>query len=279
MDNLDVHIDPRIDAASTTSNDPILTYPTVVVHERYDISNPPPLPSPEWTRFVCISDTHTHTFPVPHGHVLLHGGDLTSTGKYDQMEKTMEWLEELPHHHKIIIAGNHDLSLDNHDDWYIKNFHRWHSSKPEDVTCIRDLVKGERARNARVTYLEDEKFEFQTKPDGRTCLTHGPPFQILDRTVGGDHVGCEALRARLPELRPRVHVFGHIHEGHGALLQEWRSSGTPGDDAGNQGGCTVFVNAANWPMGDKARREAFAGRIPFGQGPFQPIIVDLFDTA
>lgn len=36
-----------------------------------------PARSPESTRFVLVSDTHTHTFPVPDGDILLHAGDLT----------------------------------------------------------------------------------------------------------------------------------------------------------------------------------------------------------
>lgn len=36
----------------------------VAVHVEYDIENPPPVPGPEWTRFVCISDTHSKVFQV-----------------------------------------------------------------------------------------------------------------------------------------------------------------------------------------------------------------------
>jgi Icc-related predicted phosphoesterase len=46
-------------------------------------------------------------------------------------------------------------------------------------------------------------------------LTHGPPHGILDRTATGDQAGCEALRAAVRRVRPRLHVFGHIHDGHG----------------------------------------------------------------
>lgn len=36
----------------------------VAVHVEYDIDNPPPVPGSEWTRFICISDTHSRTFQV-----------------------------------------------------------------------------------------------------------------------------------------------------------------------------------------------------------------------
>jgi Icc-related predicted phosphoesterase len=46
-------------------------------------------------------------------------------------------------------------------------------------------------------------------------LTHGPPMGILDRTSRGERVGCEALREAVARVRPRLHVFGHIHEAYG----------------------------------------------------------------
>jgi hypothetical protein len=72
---------------------------TYAVHTSYDPVSPPPLPGPstEWTRFVCISDTHTQTFNVPDGDVLIHAGDLTGTGRKEQMRITGEWLIEMKH--------------------------------------------------------------------------------------------------------------------------------------------------------------------------------------
>src|SRR5882762_7670985 len=66
---------------------------TCVIHTSYDPSSPPLLPGPstEWTRFVCISDTHTQTFPVPDGDVLIHSGDLTGKGRKEQMQVTGDW--------------------------------------------------------------------------------------------------------------------------------------------------------------------------------------------
>ena len=107
-------------------------------------------------------------------------------------------------------------------------------------------------------------------------------------TIGNERVGCEALAARLPALRPRLHVFGHIHEDHGALIRTWPPAAAAGGGAapdpdaaggGGEGGDeqTVFVNAANWPMGPRANRPG--ARVQFGEAPFQPVIVDLLDSA
>ena len=70
----------------------------------FDSANPPDPPSqaPQWTRFVCISDTHSSTRAfVPDGDVLLHSGDLTNTGELEAFENTVDWLCSLPHKQKM----------------------------------------------------------------------------------------------------------------------------------------------------------------------------------
>ena len=69
-------------------------------------------------RMVCISDTHGHTTdlqPIPSGDILLHAGDFTNIGEMKDIIKFNEFLGQLPHKHKIIIPGNHDLLFDPHD--------------------------------------------------------------------------------------------------------------------------------------------------------------------
>ncbi len=78
-------------------------------------------------------------------------------------------------------------------------------------------------------------------------VTHGPPHRLGDRTFLGMHVGCEALRARVPAIAPRLHVFGHIHESFG----EYTVEGLP----------TRFLNVASRPL------------VPLGVRA--PVVVDL----
>ena len=63
-------------------------------------------------------------------------------------------------------------------------------------------------------------------------VTHGPPYGYLD-TVRWDghtkHVGCEELLDRVLKLKPKLHVFGHIH-------------GAAGEDSFEG---THFVNASS----------------------------------
>lgn len=81
--------------------DVVLKAPREIVFLDYSPSELPPKPSEEWTRFVCVSDTHSRSFDVPDGDVLLHSGDLTNMGLISDFEKTMNWLYGLPHKVKM----------------------------------------------------------------------------------------------------------------------------------------------------------------------------------
>jgi hypothetical protein len=84
----------------------------------------PTLTSSVKTRFLIISDTHSASPdqnagddgfafrpPLPKADVLLHCGDLTMLGLLHEYEKTLDMLESIDAGLKLIIAGNHDISL------------------------------------------------------------------------------------------------------------------------------------------------------------------------
>lgn len=64
-------------------------------------------------RVVCISDTHSRTVAdVPDGDLLVHAGDLTDDGTADSIQRQVDWLDSLPHRHKVFVCGNHDSWFD-----------------------------------------------------------------------------------------------------------------------------------------------------------------------
>lgn len=173
-------------------------------------------------RVVCLSDTHHlfHKVQVPDGDLLLHAGDLSHHGTAAEVRATADWLRSLPHRHKVVIGGNHDFCL------------------AEEARS--DLFDG-------LHYLQDQALEveglrlygspwtpkfgnwvFQTPrtdkaapiwaripDDTQLLLTHGPPAGIGDLTLQAIQAGCEALNQRVRQVRPLLHLFGHIHEGYG----------------------------------------------------------------
>ncbi len=52
-------------------------------------------------------------------------------------------------------------------------------------------------------------------PDTDILLTHGPVHGVLDTVVNEQHAGDKDLLKRIIEVKPKVHVCGHIHESYG----------------------------------------------------------------
>lgn len=78
--------------------------------------------------------------------------------------------------------------------------------QPEHINMAFNLPRGEALRQ-----------KWSEIPDNTDVLiTHTPPYGILDSLEDGTHVGCEELLEAVAErVKPRVHVFGHIHECYG----------------------------------------------------------------
>ncbi len=217
-------------------------------------------------RVVCLSDTHNRhgELEVPDGDVLLHAGDATLRGTREELVDFARWLGDQPHRHKLMTAGNHDFLFERSplearalirgaiyledSGVELEGLSFWGSPwQPWFFDWAFNLPRGAALR---------EKWA-RIPPGTDVLMTHGPPHGIGDQVEGpvsrvlgalmsgGRHVGCEELRVAVERLRPRLHVFGHIHEGYGREQREG----------------TEFVNASNC---DRAYRAVQA-----------PIVVDL----
>lgn len=61
------------------------------------------------------------------------------------------------------------------------------------------------------------------------AITHGAPLNIRDGHEGQGarehkYRGSESLRHHVAMAKPRLHVFGHHHEGYGITLVDWKST-------------------------------------------------------
>jgi hypothetical protein len=63
---------------------------------------------------VIMSDTHERhsAIVVPDGDVLIHAGDFTMNGNLRKVRAFGRWLRSLPHAHKIVVAGKHELTFE-----------------------------------------------------------------------------------------------------------------------------------------------------------------------
>ena len=65
---------------------------------------------------------------------------------------------------------------------------------------------------------QEEKIECWSKipNDTNILVTHGPPLGILDQNADGIPCGDDILLKEVQErVKPKLHLFGHIHEGYG----------------------------------------------------------------
>lgn len=190
-------------------------------------------------RFVCISDTHNRhdrlEHPVPDGDVLIHAGDATQLGMEAELLDFCSWFVSRPHTYKLLVPGAHDT---------------WCGELPQRAAELtrgceylvdRELVLGDvRIYGTPVQpdfYGWETDLEAESKllgiiqriPIGLDLLiTHVPPFGIRDGEKG-IRTGSRGLLDHVRRVRPRYHVFGHVHDGHGV----------------HEASGTMFANAAS----------------------------------
>lgn len=184
----------------------------------------------------AISDTHgTHRklLVPPDIDMIIHSGDFTnwrdtvknSIEAYD----FLEWLMVLNVKYKILVAGNHDTSL------YsglvkMKNY-------PEIIYLDHKLVEIEGIKIFGSPYTPSfgvgwafnkdrgkiDKYWQQIPEGADIVVTHGPPQRILDLAVDYEGVleycGCRSLARHIDRVKPKVSIFGHIHNGDGYTNQ------------------------------------------------------------
>jgi predicted phosphodiesterase len=209
---------------------------------------------PGFVRFVCLSDTHNRArhIKVPSGDVLLHAGDFSGQGDEKDVLNFSKFLSSQPHTHKVVIAGNHDLSFDLENQGTLQR--DFLNMRGKDAAAIKSKLTG-------CIYLEDsacvvEGYRIWGSPwtptffdwgfnldrgekiaakwalipnDTEILITHGPPFGIQDTCQDGFRAGCQDLLEKIQNVKPLVHVFGHIHEAYGVTHTE----------------NTTFINASN----------------------------------
>lgn len=218
-------------------------------------------PTKRKTRIVCISDTHSANpndgaFKLPAGDILIHAGDLTNQGSHSELKKTIDWIEKADFQCKIVVAGNHDITLD--EAFYTNHGHHRHNRSHQSPAECRALIDS----SPTITYLHHEHTTIRLPSGLRTTFkVFGSPF-VPDRTVGNDWAfgiseskaaelwqaiptdtdivvahtpprghcdqspkwgaaGSEILRRELWRVRPLLAVCGHVHEGRGAEVVRW----------------------------------------------------------
>lgn len=190
-------------------------------------------------KITFISDTHNkHKFvtnDLPGGDLLIHAGDLSSMGYEHEIREFCKWYDSLDNYTiKIFIAGNHDWGFQNNVEKVkeILNFYENITYLQDNSTLLgEDMVSVYGSPWQPEFYnwafnLERKGNELKEKWDNipsntDILITHGPAYGYVDRVIGRvENLGCELLTERIKELKPKIHVCGHIHTGYGYVFDD-----------------------------------------------------------
>lgn len=244
-------------------------------------------------------------------------------GGLSNYRKALDHLSNFDAELKLVIAGNHDVSLD--PKWWAENLDEEFGEDPEEPAKAMQLFDDAKQRDV---HLLGEGLHTFTLRDGRSftvfaspftpdfggyafsysrrdenhfnegpsfipdgvdiVMTHGPPLATtppsyfsaayyLDLSYRGEHCGCPKLFNAIVRSRPKLHCFGHIHEGHGVQSLVW----SPGVDGGGpefeelvkdtslihgtEEGKTLLVNAAIMGHGDQPGNEPWVVDVELGR--------------
>ena len=190
----------------------------------------------------AVSDLHGHYPQLEGGDLLIVAGDLTARDAPEQWSEYFLWQGELPYKKIIFIAGNHDnrlqaMSFPKLDMIFYSPGHK------VDYLCDSGTeFEGLKIWGSPWTPLFDEvnplckafmlpEAELEAKfamipADTDILITHGPPLGMLDEVKRYDAgiiecVGSHALHYQLysERIKPRLHVFGHIHGSYGHITK------------------------------------------------------------
>jgi Icc-related predicted phosphoesterase len=210
---------------------------------------------------VVVSDTHKNheKMTIPDGDIFLHCGDFTNRHDWlnlttDQIPQSVtdfnQWLGRLPHRHKVVICGNHEIGFGKLSKEEIQ------SRLLTNCIYLKDEsieIEGISIHGCSWSFTEHHRTQWSSIPSHIDILmTHMPPQFILDlayqpkvspliepclmcdNAVHGvyGHWGSPSLIKEIRRrIQPRVHCFGHVHDDPGYIYDK--------DDTG-----TLFINAA-----------------------------------
>jgi Icc-related predicted phosphoesterase len=192
------------------------------------------------TKIVCISDTHCkfQFLTIPECDILISAGDYSFKGTINEVANFHRWLEQQPAKHIVSVQGNHEVGVQN-------NFGLSKAVAEHGCPRVNFVdeglveVEGLKIYCSAITPFfhnwawnrhpgEDIQKHWDRIPSEIDVLvTHGPCYGILDSVRDHDylkgeylrHCGCPQLLEKVKEIKPKYHIFGHIHDSYGQRME------------------------------------------------------------
>ena len=185
-------------------------------------------------RFVCLADLHGYFPVVPPCDVLLVAGDICPTD--DERPETQRrwlgstfarWLADVPAEVVVGVAGNHDF-VGEVDPGALRDLD-WHYLQDEtarSAACLLRLAVDVALPGMGVHADEEELASAGAlSPKRWTCCAFLAPLGYGDWISGHNRLAARCSSDR--RARPRLCVFGHVHQGYGRWQRGAPRSSTP----------------------------------------------------
>lgn len=201
-------------------------------------------------KITAIGDLHGDTPALPGGDLLIVSGDLTARDKAHEYAQFKMWIEKQDYKKKVVIGGNHDTLIFNGRWVYDKPYDFEYLCDSGTEFEYEEKVEEDHKFKGTITYKQKKKLKLWGTPwtqwfegvnplctafmlqsevelaekydmipdDTDILITHGPRFEVLDRTLYKTNAGSKSLLKRVDYLKGKqlkFHIHGHIHEAHG----------------------------------------------------------------
>jgi len=184
-------------------------------------------------KIVAFADTHGDALKIDKlsvGDIVICAGDFSTCGKVQDTAAFAYEFGQVKAKHRICVAGNHDWLCEGQTDMARQIFRDNNIIYLHDEEIVLDGIKFYgtpyqlRFFDWAFNKSEEElKVIYARIPnDVDILITHNPPFGILGKNARGGECGSAALKERLDNMlkRPRLHIFGHLHESSGILEKD-----------------------------------------------------------
>lgn len=172
-------------------------------------------------KILAFSDTHLHKKAIEmikensvKVDLLICAGDISIFGH--GLKEVLKELDTSIKKPIFIIPGNHEEGFPLEEICKpLKNVQYMHK-KAKKIGEFIFFFWGGGGFTQRNPSLEaaTEKFKIQKKKEDKVIfITHAPPYHTeLDFLDWAGHVGCKSERKFIQEIKPVLHICGHLHE-------------------------------------------------------------------
>ncbi len=173
-------------------------------------------------KLTVISDTHMRheELGALSGDVLIHCGDVLDLfdSQADDLDRVDDWFGTLDFDLILCIGGNHDFALQERkrlrnavyleDQSYAYNGVNFYGSPWVPDLPHHAFHADEGTRKEKWALIPEET---------DVLITHSAPFGTLDQSRHGRKLGCPFLPVHVDRVKPRYHLFGHVHASGGIV--------------------------------------------------------------